>query len=427
MSATSVLEPNPDVKHDRNRHAMELFELAIEKELHGSMSDAVKYYREAFKLNDQIDLLYRQQKVPKAVEKLQQERGKNVTRKVDEEKLKLIKVDELLQLFEHEEPHPPDPNNPDHYDDKHMAIKFASMNLDGTDKVAEIGPVLPLLHLPGEIWLNVLKVLLHTYPELWFAFGITCKKHAYLAFAQSEVWRCLCYLVYPNLEYEENVGVMTKDLPVPRDPFAYLPLYGNSWKRILLERPFLKFSGCYISVVNYYSEGARPEFSLSWTNPVRTVTYYRYIRFYPGGECIMALTALEPTKVIPQLLRDNPLKCVLAQPELKDLGHIVAAKEPHKIFTGNWTISTEGEVNVRVDQGSVPYYTFFYQFQVKSLGGNVKHGKLSWVRYYAIRKKMSEFDEREGEQVEFSMKNEKPFKFSRVRSYENEKENGRES
>lgn len=417
MSSASVLEPNSSIQHDKDRQAMELFELAIEKELHGSMSDAVRYYREAFKINDQIDRLYRQQQVPKAVEKLQQEHGKNVTRKVDEEKLKLINVDQLLKLFEHEEFHPPDPNNPDHYDESHMAIKFANMGIDGGDEIADAKPVLPLLHLPSEVWLYTLEILLATDPELWFAFGITCKKHAYLAFAQSAIWRRLCYSVYPKLVYEENVGILTKELPVPLDPLAYLPLYGNSWKQILFERPFVKFLGCYISVVNYYSEGARPEFSLSWTNPVRTVTYYRYMRFYPGGECVMALTALEPAKVIPQLLRKNQLKCILAQPELRDSSHIVAAKEPHKIFKGEWTISTEGDVNIRVDQGSVPYYTFYYQFQVKLLGGAVKHGKLSWVRYYAIRKKMADNDDREGEQVEFSMKNEKPFKFLRVRSY----------
>lgn len=417
MSTATVSELPESGNFNKDSRAMELFELAMEKELHGLMSDAVRYYREAFKINDQIDLLYRQQKVPKVVQKLKQEHGKNVSRKLDEDKLSKINVDELLDSFEHEEAYSPDPNNPDHYDESQMTIKFASIGLDGHDIHADVRPVLPLIHLPNEIWIYIIDILLTTDPELWFNFGITCKRHAYLAFASSAIWRRLCYLIYPYQVYEENVGVTSKELPVPRDPLALLPHYGNSWKYILRERLFLKFLGCYISVVNYYSEGARPEFSLSWTNPVRTVTYYRYIRFYPNGECVMSLTALEPTKVIPQLLRNNKLKCILAQPELRDNSHIVAAKEPHKIYTGKWTISTESEVNIQVDQGSVPYYTFHYQFQIKLLGGVAKHGKLSWVRFYANRKKMAEDDDREGEQVEFSLKNEKPFKFLRVRSY----------
>lgn len=415
MSTAPEIAESPGL--DRDRRAMQLFELAMEKELHGLMSDAVRYYREAFKINDRIDLVYRQQQVPKTVQKLKQERGKNVLRKVDEEKLRLINVDDLVDSFEHEDAHAPDPSNPDHFEESHMAIKFANLGLDNHEEVADMQPVLPLILLPNEVWTRVLEILVVSDPELWFNFGITCKKHAHLAFASLALWRRFCYLIYPNQVYEENVGLAPRDWPVPQDPEALLPLYGDSWRKILRERPFVKFLGCYISVVNYYSDGARPEFSLSWTNPVRTVTYYRYLRFYPDGECVMALTALEPQKVIPQLLRENKLRCILAQPELKDTSHVVTAREPHKIYRGRWTISTDSEVHIVVDQGSVPYYTFHYQFQVKLMGGVSRYGKLAWGQFHAIRKKMADDDDREGEQVDFSLKNEKPFKFLRVRSY----------
>lgn len=409
MSSATVEMPETALLGD-DRRAMELFELAMEKELHGLMSDAVRYYREAFKINDHIDRLYRQRHVT-------EEQAKKVVRKIDEEKLKNIRVDELLDSFANIDAQSTDPNNPDHFDESHMAIKFAGIGLDGEDVAADIQPVLSLVHLPSEIWTTILDIVVTSDPQLWFNFGMTCKKHAYLAFASSVLWRRMCYLVYPRQQYEENVGVTTLQMPVPKDPLEMLQHYGNSWKRMLSERPYIKFLGCYISVVNYYSEGGRPEFSRSWTNPVKTNTYYRYIRFYPDGRCVMSLTTLEPTKVIGQLLKDNPLKCILAQPELVDSSHIVPAKEPHKIYHGTWTISTESVVSIRVDNGSVPYYTFYYFYKVKLLGTG-KHAKLTWERYYAIRKKMSEDDEREGEQVDFSLKNEKPFKFLRVRSYE---------
>lgn len=401
---------------DRDRRAMDLFEKAMEKELHGLMSDAVRYYREAFKINDHIDLLYRQQKVPKAIQKLTNEHGKNAGRKVDEDAVNRIDVDRLLASFAHEEAHAPDPNNPDHQDENHMVVKLSNLGLDNHSYVEEAKPVSPLVHLPRELWTAILDILITTDPELWFRFGVTCKKHAYLAFGSSVLWSRLCHLIYPRQVYEENRGYQGKDLPVPKDPLLMLPQYGNSWKKMLRERPFVKFLGCYISVVNYYSEGAREEFSTTWKNPVRTVTYYRYLRFYPDGKCVMALTALEPGKVIPQFLRTNKLKCILANPE-KDIGHINVAKEPHKIFHGSWTISAGGEVYVKVEEGSVAYCTFHYRFQIKSMGSVPNHAKLGWINFFAVYKDMGEGDDREGEVVEFSLKNETSFKFLRVRSY----------
>lgn len=398
------------LEHDR---AMELFEKAIEKELHGLMSDAVRFYRAAFKMNDQIDLLYRQHKVPKAINALAKEHGKNAMHRVDEEKLRNINAAELLASFASAEARAPDPNNPD----DHVMVKFANLGLDNHTEVADARPVSVLTQLPSEIWVHILDIVLTQDPELWFRFGITCKRHAYLAFSSSALWRRMCYLVYPAQSYEENVGVMGA-LPVPRDPFELLALYGGSWRHMLQQRPFLKFLGCYISVVNYYSEGGRQELSTSWTNPVRTVTYYRYLRFYPEGRCVMALTRMEPTKVIPQLLRANELRCLLANPDIKDPALVVPASEPHKIFHGRWTLSTDGEVHVEVDAGSVPYYRFHYDFRVKNLGGVANHCRLAWIKFYAIWKSVAGYEEREGEVVDFSLKNEKDFKFLRVRSYQ---------
>lgn len=393
----------------RDRRALELFELAIDRELLGLMLDAVKYYREAFKINDQIDLIYRQQKVPKAIELLTQKHGKNAGRRVDDAKLRKINVDALLLSYENEEAQSPDPNNPDHFDDDHMVVKLANLGVDNHEFVQERTPISPLLQLPREVWTTILEILVLTEPELWFTFGVTCKKNAFLAFALLPIWAKICYLVYPNQVYEENLGFLG-ELPVPTNPMEVLPQYGHSWKRMLRERPFVKLLGCYISVVNYYSEGGRQEFSSSWKNPVRTITYYRYLRFYPDGTCVMALTALEPQHVVPQFLRKNKLRRILSNPESKE--HINLSKEPHKIYHGHWTITTIGEVSVRVDDGPVAYCTFHYRFQIKNMA-SVRHAKLAWINYYAVYKE----EDREGEMVDFSLKNETAFKFLRVRSY----------
>mmetsp|Transcript_9470 Transcript_9470/g.11454 ORF Transcript_9470/g.11454 Transcript_9470/m.11454 type:complete len:448 (+) Transcript_9470:60-1403(+) len=422
------LQPSLSAK---DNEAITLFEKGIEKESHGSMSDAVEFYRKAFRINEKVDLLYRTKRVPHNVYKLKQEGGKNIAKRVDEVKVRSIDVDTLLESFVHAEAHAPDPFNPEHQQDEMVTIKFENLDLN-EDSIKNIKPISPLMHLPNDIWMHIFEILLMTNPESWFNFSITCKKNAYLGLGSKNIWRKLCYLIYPQQVYYENKSylesIQTLDmpddisLPVPYDQLLILPQYQNSWKYMLRNRPFIKFHGCYISVVNYYSEGGKAEFSSSWSNPVKTITYYRYLRFYPDGTCVKVLSTLEPNKVIPNLLKYNAQKSlipIVADPTAKTViaNTQVPTKESHNIYHGKWTISTTGEIHIEINEGSVPYYIFHYHFQIKSLGGIFKYSKLNWITYYAIRKKMSPNDDREGEKTEFPLKNEKAFKFLKVRSY----------
>ncbi|KAL6451859.1 HRT3 F-box protein HRT3 [Candida maltosa Xu316] len=345
------------------------------------MSDAVDLYRKAFRINDQVDQIYRSIHLPTALNKLQSERGKNYITRVDEHKVSKINVDELIASFKDTEAHAPDP-------------------LNNEDPNA-------LVLLPEDIWIYIFELLIHSSPESWFSMAISCKRFAYLGFGKSTIWRELCKQVYPRQVYEENqyylqnpsLGTDINDddeLPIP---------YKNSWKFMLQNRPFVKFLGCYISVVNYYSEGGKAEFSNAWSNPVKTITYYRYLRFYPDGLVLKVLTVLPPDGVIPYLSRLHE--------NLPDDEN----RNSHKIYHGKWTISSDGEVHIIIENGSVEYLTFHYWFKVKTLGHINKHAKLSWIKYNSVRKPISEEDDRIGEIMEFSIRNEKPFKFSRVKSY----------
>lgn len=414
MDASVVDKPLENGIDEKHAEALLLFDKATEKEQHGLMSEAVTYYRQAFKLNPQIDKVYREHKLPNAHAKLAKAHGKNYGRKIDPAKLKAINVDELLASFVDNVPLAPDPTNAEHFDHEQVAIKFANLGLDNHEEFAEQKPVSILTKLPLEIWVRILTLLLQVDPEAWFNFGISCKKHAYYAFHSSQVWKRMCYLVYPNQSYLASNGAQEE---LPMDPAFLLSQYNNSWKIMLRKRPFIKFLGCYISVVNYYSEGGRAELSTNWNNPVRTITYYRYLRFYPHGECVMALTRLEPNKVIPQFLRRNQLKRLLKNPEGRENQSIDPAEEPHKIFHGSWGIGADNTVHVEVTNGSVPYYDFHYHFQIRNLGGVPNHSKLSWISFHAVWKSTPGHEEREGETVDFQLKHEKDFRFLRVRLY----------
>ncbi|CAH6720804.1 F-box protein Hrt3p [[Candida] jaroonii] len=364
-------------------------------EAQGLMSDAVTLYRQAFKLNERVDLLYRSNKIPQV---------KKITNPINEELVKKINVEKLILSFQDSEPTSPsliDDNGED--EEGQLTQKFSKLMT---------GPS-PLTKLSNDIWIYIMEILIEKSPESWISLSLVCKKFAYLGFSPS-IFRHLATMIYPPQRYEENeeldyqLSTTDDDLPVPKNQLKILPSYNNSWKYMLFHRPFIKFNGCYISIINYYSEGSRAEFSNSWTNPVRTITYYRYLRFFPDGKVLKVLTTLEPTRVIPHLQRSNYVVSNI-------LDQVKGNRDGHRIYHGRWIMNTDGEVHITIDEGSVPYYIFHYHFKIVNMGHN-RFGKLSWIKYYTVRIQGEEEDI--GEVSELGLKNEKPFKFSRVRSYE---------
>lgn len=330
--------------------AISLFELAIEKEADGRLQDALGLYRQAYKLDDKVDISYREvEKEKREAERFEQE----------EEREEESNSDEFLL------------------------------------------PPSPFLEFPQDIWIYIISILVIKHPESWINWSLTSRKNHSVSF-DSRIWRLLCKLVYPAQILNEkrdpselSLGGLSlvdsdkkKKLGALHQLHSLLPVY-KTWKNLYATRPFIKFNGYYLSVINYYTEGVSN--NLSWTTPVRTITYYRYIRFYPDGTLIKVLSALEPDKVVPFLLKSH------------------SSIEDQKIFTGFWSINDE-LVEIVIPNGSVPYYTFYYHFQIKNLSTR-KHAKLTWIDYYAIRKKMHPDDLREGQRDDFGLRNEKSFKF----------------
>lgn len=381
--------------------AVLLFTQASEKELVGLMAEAIGLYRQAYRLNDKVDKLWRDDNLQNEA---RTQRDQPVL-KVDEKQVKRINVDALIESFEGCEAVAPDPLDPMQAHLTHSRIKIDNWT-------PQYVPVSPLVRLLPDIWVHILLIVVSQLPLAWFNMSMTCKKYAYLGFGLLLLWRCMCRLVFPNQQYPDHEEL--------RDDLDQLvQQYNSSYHTMLRLRPFIKFKGCYISVVNYYSEGARESFTSSWLNPVHIVTYYRYLRFYPDGTCIKLLTTLEPSKVVPHFLRYNTLKSVAAVVDEHGVVHNAGhARDGHRIFHGTWTISEQGQVHITIENGLVPYCVFHYNFNVKNLGGLMRHSKLSWVNYYARRIKLLPEDDRDGEVYDFSLKNEKLFKFLRVKRYE---------
>jgi F-box protein 9 len=78
-----------------------------------------------------------------------------------------------------------------------------------------------------------------------------------------------------------------------------------SWQAMFRRRPRVRFNGCYISTVNYIRPGQNLGQHLTWNTPVHIVTYYRYLRLFRDGTAISLTTTDEPAQVVHHLTRDN--------------------------------------------------------------------------------------------------------------------------
>lgn len=70
--------------------------------------------------------------------------------------------------------------------------------------------------------------------------------------------------------------------------------YGNSWKRMFVDRPRIRTEGVYVSRNTYFRLGA-VHFEVK--NPVHLVVYYRYFRFFGDGT-ILTRTSPDPVRKV---------------------------------------------------------------------------------------------------------------------------------
>lgn len=131
--------------------ALEFFELGSNKEQAGSLSEAIDYYRKAYKLDEKVDLRYRENLVKNlpVPEKRKDGSVHNGFTKLD---LSKIKVKPLLESFHDAVLHPID-------EDKPLWLEI----------------------LPDEVIINILEILVGSDTPSWFNFAMSCRKLACLA------------------------------------------------------------------------------------------------------------------------------------------------------------------------------------------------------------------------------------------------------
>ncbi|WVQ99664.1 hypothetical protein IAU59_006803 [Kwoniella sp. CBS 9459] len=203
----------------------------------------------------------------------------------------------------------------------------------------------------------------------------------------------------------------------------------GEWRTTFIEEERIRMDGCYIAVCHYIRPGAGEE----WVTITHMITYHRFLRFYPDGNVISFLTTDHPSEIVPvlrpsirgkglhfgrwKLIRtDSPL-----HPSNTNTNNTTEASAMKNGANGN----TNANANANADRTKKnarilitdllepgiegPKYEFEMELALRSTGRG-RWNKLEIIEYRSINLLT-------GEVLALALKHQKPFYFSKVRSY----------
>lgn len=180
-------------------------------------------------------------------------------------------------------------------------------------------PPCPIARIPSEVLVDILGHVAVMDPALFCRLSLVCKRFAYHFAHEQHIWKRLCQgaeFGFAAMHYSFACDVLGNPIytlagsrytPFPRDAGPLqIPRPFGSWSQVFQSFPRIRFTGIYISTVNYTRAGAASAYqSISWNSPIHIVTYFRYLRFYPDGSVISLLTTTEPTEIVPYISWEN--------------------------------------------------------------------------------------------------------------------------
>jgi F-box protein 9 len=359
---------------------------------------------------------------------------------------------------------------------RELLASFASLKIEPAVPDVEGEPPLPcpISNLPDELIVHILRDLAISDVADFVRLSLVCKRLAYLVASEQRIWRRICLgteFGFPGMHYRWNTGIewaplllsdsasdveeeesssdyepsttitsprerqLRRDAALHDTTLSLLtPSAHPTWKHMFRYRPRIRFNGCYISTVNYVRSGQLSTNQATWGGaPIHIVTYYRYLRFFRDGSVISLLTSNEPSEVVhhltPEMLQLHRDSSTTAQSHLPSavmaLAHrgrwhvshpvppgVTSASGNNKRQGGNaGAISGDDDVSIETE-GVGNKYIFKMELSLRSAGkSNVsRNNKLVWRSFFSYNKLTDDWGE-------FRLKNDKPYFFSRVRSY----------
>ncbi|KAI6086674.1 hypothetical protein F4821DRAFT_237730 [Hypoxylon rubiginosum] len=412
--------------------ALVLYEKAVEKETAGKLGDSLQLYRRAFRMDDNVDQAYRDKHFPGRWAK-----------KPAQQQVNPSNASATVPNTAHHSLEGPTLSLPD------LITSFSDLRIEGVPPECEgvDAPPCPIAALPDEILVHILRDVAVTDVGDFARLARVCRRLAYLVATEDQIWRRVCLgpefgfaamhyhwqsdITWEPLDAAEELVdgdevITLEELALRRQEesraatnVVLRKLYDSSWQSMFRRRPRIRFNGCYISTVNYIRSGASLEYTIAWNSPVHIVTYYRYLRLFRDGTAISLLTTDEPAHVVHHMTKEN-------------LALHQGGKGPHlpslvmcNSLKGRWRLSSsldnpdasladmEGDLYVETEAAG-PSSKYMYRMELTFRGAGkaatARNNKLAWKGFWSYNKLTDDW-------AEFTLKNDKPFFFSRVKSY----------
>lgn len=427
--------------------ALEHYEKAVEKERIGNLGDSVSLYRKAFRMDDRVHEKYKNKHFPPSAFAKSAATGQSAATtsskgtSTNQSHARQTSVEALPPTI------------------AELMTQFSQVFISRRPPPTELSPLppCPIAELPEEVLYEVLKHVAVRDVATMSKVAQICKRFAYLVMSEDRIWRRITLgpeFGLGGMHYHYACSILGKPLSKSalgeggysldsalvedeRDDKRMLPLPLSdpytTYRQMFRSRPRIRFSGCYISTVNYTRPGANNASNFTWTTPVLIVTYYRYLRFFRDGSCISLLTTSEPADVVPWLWKEHAHHNhtnTLPQSVMKDAlkGRWRLSGDPYKglrktvpkvpLIAEDSTEETaedgeeqEGDLIVETE-GVVPKYMFKLHLGFASAGKGARNNKLNWKGFWNYNKLTDDWGE-------FGLKNDRPFYWSRVKSYGN--------
>ncbi|KAJ9608363.1 hypothetical protein H2200_007351 [Cladophialophora chaetospira] len=448
--------------------ALEHFEHAVERESQGKLGDSLAHYRKAYKLDAKVDQSYKNKHFAAAWKSKPSDPNPSnaaVTvpstahHSLEDPKRVTLTFDQLINSF------------------ANSSIEGASPIIAG-DRPAPCG----IKKLPTEVLLELLRHVAVRDPAIYMRLSLVCRKLAYHIVTDNSIWKRVALgpeFGLASQQYDFNTDLqgrevifqdLAEDVDEDERPSPGLVTElsfpkDTVWRDVFHNYPRIRFTGIYISTVNYTRPGGASATAHTWNNPIHIVTYYRYLRFFRDGTCISLLTTNEPIEVVHHLTAENlnfvrsgkkeasghPLNFTSSAPALlRDSATSSSAAPPPSArdvmkhaLRGRWrlchpsldgpTPTTDASANNHQNtqsnpkptmspgdlhietEGAGPRYMYTMHLSLKNAGSvrskhTAKNNKLVWKGFWSFNVLTSDW-------AEFHLRNDKPFFFSRVKGY----------
>ena len=429
--------------------ALDHYEKAIEREEQGNLGDSVSLYRKAYRLDAGVDKIYRNKHFPPSSTK------SKATNKNPSNASATVP-----NTAHHSLDGPPVPT----LTISQLIASSVGITIPPAPPPTDQSPLppCPISSVPSEIILDILNLTAIFDVTAFARLSLVCKHLAHLIATEDRIWKRVCLgsrYGFQGMHYDWNCSIYGQPLS-PRlgpllgfseeetdsstasdhlphlfstidinrtssitsclTPFDALTSTYPDYRTMFRFRPRIRFNGCYISTVNYIRPGGSTPSQVSWNSPVHIVTYYRYLRFFRDGSCVSLQTTAEPLDVVHHLTKANlPSRAGYTKtntsllPPMSIMQHALRGRWKLQSPLSETKDEPEGTVSIETLGIDPDKYVYVMSLALRSAGRKEgsRNNKLAWRGFWSYNKLADDW-------AEFGLRNDKPFFWSRVGSYD---------